>query len=572
MTRDDYKKIYSESYADLLVEYNGNENIFKKYKNSTIHKINDKYAVLYISNEKQEEFELNEFGYSVIPACFGIMKDSSQEASGINKLRNVPNLNLRGKGVLIGIVDTGIDYTNPIFQYADKTTKIVSLWDQSIDSDVKYQPDFLYGAEYSREDINAALKSETPFSIVPSKDENGHGTMLAGIAAGSEDPKNEFIGTAPESELIIVKVKPAKLFTKNFYALPEKALCYQENDIMMGVEYLVRMANKLKQPIAICIGLGTSRGAHDGSRPLSIFLSIYGNIPGIATIVAAGNEGNSAGHYYGTIDPATGFDTVELRVGEKEKGFCFEVWGESPNTYTIDILSPGGEYIPRIPAALSESRNITFLFEPAKVYVDYQLVESMTGDQLIFVKFRDPTPGIWKFKIYGKGDMAMSFHIWLPIRQFLEEGTGFIKPNPNTTITTPANAILPLTVTAYNSDDGSLYQNAGKGLNRLGNLTLSVAAPGVNVLAPSVDHSYASASGTSIAAAHMTGIAALMMEWGILRKNYSTMDTVIIKKYIVRGAKRNKETKYPNPDWGYGILDIYQVFETIRSDFIGRSS
>jgi subtilisin family serine protease len=179
-------------------------------------------------------------GYAVLPNLFGIASDAPLEASQILRLRNIPNYNLRGRGVLIGFVDTGIDYTNPVFSYADGTTKIISIWDQSLNTD--QVPDGMaYGTEFSRNQINEALKNNDPLSIVPSKDEIGHGTMLAGIAAGNEVPEKGFYGVAPDAELVIVKLKQAKANLKAFFRVPEDRLCYQENDINMGYQYLIKL-------------------------------------------------------------------------------------------------------------------------------------------------------------------------------------------------------------------------------------------------------------------------------------------------------------------------------------------
>lgn len=563
MTQEDRERIVSNDYADLLIVYSGDQSVLNEFEDATIRIINNLLAVVHVPVKQITENIIAELGYSVMPSLFGLISEGSLEASGITRIRNIPDFNLRGQGVLIGIIDSGIDYTNPIFQYADKTTKIVSLWDQTVFSD-NYPPNMLFGTEYTREQINEALQSANPFDIVPSTDEIGHGTMLAGVAAGNEVPESGFYGVAPDAELVVVKLKPAKTYLKDFFRIPEGALCYQENDILSAIEYLSYTAIRLNRPIAICIALGTSQGAHDGRGTLSSVLSQEAGNIGVAVVVAAGNEGNARRHYYGTVVPAIGYDTVELSVGENESGFSMELWGNSPNAFTIDVLSPSGEYVPRLRPSLDESINLSFIFEETTIVIDYQMVESQSGDQLILIRFRDPAPGIWRFQVYSIDDLDGGFHIWLPMEGFISNNTFFVRSDIYTTILSLGNARVPLTVTAYNHEDDSLYLKASRGYTRLNTIKPEIAAPGVNILSPTLNKEFAPVTGTSVCAAHTTGIAAMLLEWGVVNGNYSNMNTIDMKVFMVRGARRDLEQKYPNRDWGYGILDAFNIFDTIR--------
>lgn len=201
------------------------------------------------------------------------------------------------------------------------------------------------------------------------------------------------------------------------------ALCYQENDILQGIEYLRDIAIRLNRPLAICIALGTSQGAHDGRGTLSNFLSLQAETIGTAVVIAAGNEGNARRHYHGIIDQRVGYDIVELSVAENENNFSMELWGSSPDIFSIDILTPSGEYVPRIDARLDETFEFSFIFESTRIVVDYQMVESQSGDQLILVRFTDPAPGIWQFRVYGRGNLSMEFDIWLPMGNFISSDT-----------------------------------------------------------------------------------------------------------------------------------------------------
>jgi subtilisin family serine protease len=568
MTANESSAIISEDYADLLIEYGGDENILNGFQDSFVVIINYLQAVVHVPIQQISNRTILEFGYSAMPSLNGLISHASLEASGILRIRSVPNFNLRGQGVLIGIIDTGIDYTNRVFMKEDGTTRIAAIWDQSIATGPS-PTGLLYGTEYTREQINQALQSENPREIVPSMDTDGHGTMVAGIAGGSENTENDFVGVAPDAEFIIVKLKPAKRYLKQFFKVPEEAVCYQENDILFALGYLLDKAVVLQRPMAVCLALGTSQGGHDGRGMLNNYLSLIASTPGIAVVVAGGNEGIGRRHFYGVVNAVTGYELVEVNVGENEYGFSLELWGQAPSIFSIDVLSPSGEYIPRIAVGMDENREISFVFERTIIYVDYQMVEAQSGDQLILMRFENSSPGIWRFNVYERGDLNLGFHVWLPMGNFISENTYFTRSDSYTTTLSMGNAEPPMTVTAYNYVDDTLYLEASRGYNRLGAVKPSVAAPGVNLTGPTLEQGFTSFTGTSTSAAHSVGVAAMILEWGIVRNNLPGMSTTELKKLIMRGARRDLDMQYPNHDWGYGILDIYNVFDSLRTGLVG---
>lgn len=559
-------RIINEEYADFLFRYGESlQNIIERL-DVCVERVNYNTAAVFTPIANLPPNFIHIYGYSVFPACFGLMDISAVEASGVERVRNIPNLNLRGQGVLIGVVDTGIEYTHSVFQREDGTSKIVSIWDQNIQTENGAPEGFFYGTEYTQIQINEALASNDPLSIVPSTDTNGHGTYLAGIAAGNVSAANNFSGVVPDAELVVVKLKPPKEFLRNWWRIPQNVECYQSLDIMMGVRYLLEVAARLRRPISILIGVGTSQGSHDESGFLGSYLSTIAVESGDAVSIAAGNEGNRGHHYFGTVAVNMEYDTVELRVGPNETGFSLEFWGETPFTFSFDILSPSGEYIPRIPARLNESREIRFIFEQTIIDVDYQIIEAESGAQLILVRFTSPAEGIWRFRVYSSGNLLLNYHIWLPIHTFISDQTYFIRPANETTLTNPGNTTVPLVVTAYDHATSALYLNASRGFNRLNNITPTLAAPGVNVIAPALNNGFHSVTGTSVAAAHTAGAAAIILEWGIVRGNYVQMSTVEIRNLLIRGARRDPALTYPNRDWGYGILDLYSAYNSLRAD------
>lgn len=544
--------------------------------------VNDEYNIIYTPLDTVTPISLARYSYYTVPGLFSLLDSSSMEASGILTTFAAPALGNRGRGTLIGIVDTGIDYTNPLFRYQDGSTRIAGLWDQSIPAGGDTIPPGVpayyelsgasYGTEFTREQINQALASDSPLDLVPSTDTNGHGTFLAGIAAGGSLPEQDFTGAAPECELIVVKLKQAKRYLREFYLVSQDADAYQENDIMMGIKYLRVTAFRLGRPLIILIALGSNLGSHEGTSPLSSVVQDASRFLGRAAVIAAGNETGRAHHYFGTIPAGQEWDDVEIRVGPEEsgRGFTLELWASTADTYSVGFISPSGEIISRIPIIARNETSIPFLLEPTVITVNYQLIESGAGKQLIFMRFRNPVAGIWKVRVYNTQYFTGEFHMWLPSEGLVSDETVFLRPTPDTTITLPGNTAAPITVGAYNHLNNSIYIHSSRGFTPSGIVKPELAAPGVNVMGPSVGRRAGGSvpmttrSGTSVAAAHVAGAVASLYGWGIVESNQITMSQASVKSYLIRGARRNPALRYPNEEWGYGALDLYETFLRIR--------
>ncbi len=557
------EKVLSEDYADFMVDNGVALGELTAIADScSFNLIGDIYNVFIpISNLPNNLKE--KYGYGIYPNCYGLMDMNSIDISGITKIQNIPTLQLKGQGVLIGLVDTGIDYQHEAFLNADDTSKIAGIWDQTINSDAGNTENFPYGTEYSQAQINEALASDNPLAIVPSVDENGHGTFLAGIAAGNTNEANSFSGVVPNAEIVVVKLKQAKKYLQDFWRIPNDVVTFQKNDFILGIRYLEEFSKKANRPISIIIGIGTSQGAHDERGALSSYLSRLAANEGVCISICAGNEGNTGHHYMGNVETVP--DLVELTVGPNVSGFSMEFWGSSPTNFSIDIIAPSGEYIPRIPPRAKVSREIQFIFGNTLLNVDYELVEAQSGEQLILLRFRNPMEGLWSFQVYSGGNLAFQYHCWLPIENFLSAETHFNEPISDYTLTSPGNTFIPIVATAYNVENLALFISASRGYMRNENIAPTFAAPGVNLIGPNVPNGYRTLSGTSVAAAHTAGVGAIILEWGVVRKNYPEISTVEIRNLLIRGAKRDPRITYPNRDWGYGILDVYSAFEIFRS-------
>lgn len=539
------------------------------------------YAVIYLPLSEVLPITLGKYEYYSIPKLYTLLDTSSMEASGILPVFSQPALANQGEGVLIGFIDTGIDYQNPLFRNPDGTTRIAGIWDQTLPENQEELPlgvqdpsgllgSISYGTTFRPEQINQALKSEDPLSLVPSQDELGHGTFLAGIAAGGETSSGDFIGAAPKASIGVVKLKPAKQYLRDFYLIRPDAPAYQENDIMMGIKYLQLLSQETSMPLVICISLGTNWGSHQGSSPLSSALETASRYTGTVNVIAAGNETGLSHHYSHYLSDRQEWEDVEIRVASGERGFVAELWSDVAELYTIGFISPSGETVSRIPLTLGQDSRVTFLLEKTVITLSYLPAESGSGRQLIFFRFQDPAPGIWRVRVYNTLYLRGQYHMWLPVQGFASPETIFLKPDPDTTITCPGNTALPITVGAYDHRDGSIYLHSSRGFAIDGQIKPDLAAPGVEVFGPSSQLLPDGApyltrrTGTSVAAAHTAGAVASLLSWGIVEGNDPAMNSASVRGYLVRGADRSPAYTYPNREFGYGTLNLYQSFLQLR--------
>lgn len=570
--------VASEDFADFIAPYfTTPEEFIRSQGTDCIDFVNSTLAVVYVPLSTVTPSTYTSYTYSAVPKLYSLLDVTSMDAAGITAAGELPVLNNQGAGVIVGFVDTGINYTDSLFRNVDGSTRIIGIWDQTNNSDNSNNIEnetakpisafsALYGTQYTAEEINLALNSDNPASIVPTRDENGHGTFLASIAAGNRDERAGFSGAAPQASIAMVKLKPAKQYLRDFYLIQDGADAYQENDIMMGVSYLYFLARKYSMPLVVCIPLGTNIGSHMGMSRLGQYLNQVSLSNGSAVITAAGNETGARHHFRAVMDADTDEVTAELRVGEREAGFSMELWAENMGAYTVGFISPTGEVAREISVPLRGENTVSFLLEQTQITVYTQIADVSSGSQFIFMRFENPMSGIWRILIRNSLDIRETFHIWLPVRGFISDETYFLRPDPDTIITDPGNARYPITVTAYDHTKNSIYIHASRGYSLSGRIKPDLAAPGVNILGASVSgRRLTRMSGTSVSAAHLAGAAAILLNWGVLNANYPYLNTPVLKSIFVRGAQRNPALTYPNREFGYGTLNLYEAFLHLRN-------
>ena len=554
-----------ENFRNYIVRYNQNVNGTARYESNRYFQIIDElFGVIYVPPSQIPEPLISSYSYFSVPKCYTYMDQGSLGASGITRLHDHPYLKLRGAGNLIAVIDSGIDWRHEAFRNGNRT-KILCIWDQNASGTPS--EGVPYGRVFTREEINRALTFPDDVEELPPLDENGHGTMLAGTAAGNMIPEQGFSGAAPEAELVVVKLKPAKKYLRELYLISPSAEVFQEDDIMLAISYVVKTAFRYQKPLSVCIGLGSSLGAHRGEGPLSQYVGSVANFTQNAVAVAAGNEGLARHHYMGMINETNPRDILELRVGKPESlyGFSMEFWGESPDFYNVVIQSPTGERLPVSSALKNSTQELSFVFVETKVLVNYIPIERRSGNTLIFFRFLHPAEGIWKLETESRLNSPAMFHVWLPVQGMISEETYFLEASPDYTITAPGDASNGMTATAYQYRDNSLYIRASRGYNTDNLVKPDFAAPGVDIKVPLAGPlgGYGTASGTSLAAAQTAGAAALLFEWANIRGNEPFFFGNSVKNYLRRGAVREENMTYPNKEWGYGRINLYHTFELL---------
>ena len=558
------EKILSEDYRDFIISrLNPNELDEFVTEGTCEQKLRYLYRSIYLEKEKVDPLSFGKYSYNAIPKCFTLLDTEAMSQAGVLQIQNYPGLNLQGSGVLIGFIDTGIDYQNPVFRNLDGSTRILGIWDQTEQSG-RAPEGFSYGSEYDREQINRALRSANPLQMVPSVDRSSHGTFLASVAAGGANEENQFIGAAPEASIAMVKLKEAKQYLKDFYQIHTGAPCYQENDIMLGIEYLDRLARREKLPLVICIAIGTNMGGHSSLSPLTGLLELYSNISNRVVVIAAGNEANQRHHYLGQLEHGQAIEEVEIQVGEDVSGFTMELWTENPNLMEVSLISPSGGSTSRLPLRRDETFSYRYVFEGTKVSITYKLFLERSNAELAVFQLQAPTPGIWKIRVEAVQVTEGIFHVWLPMREFVNGETYFLKANPNTTFTEPGSTITAMTVGFYNGNDKSVAISSGRGYTRGNIIKPNFVAPGVNVIGAITRNQFAERTGSSIAAGITAGAVALMLEWILYQLGEDSVDSIQIRNLLTLGTERRSGEVYPNQEWGYGMLNLYRTFDEIR--------
>ena len=542
----------AENEWDLIVKYSGSLERVKELA-ARVVELQNEYAIITIRESEIENLaQIPEIEYIEKPKRLFFQVANGRRVSCIDAVQDA-RFGLYGQGVLTAVIDSGIEYENADFRNEDGTTRIRALWDQSLaPGEGRIPPEgYVMGAEYTAEQINEALNQSTLMDrrrIVPSEDISGHGTAVAGIAAGNgRNSGGRYAGAAPRSELLVVKL-----------GNPRQEGFPRTTELMQGIDYVIRKALELRMPVAVNISFGNTYGSHDGTSLLERFIDDLSNIWKSSICIGSGNEAASAGHTSGVMTPGRE-EIIQLAVQDSQTAISIQLWKEYTDIVDISLMTPSGVTVGPLQEILGPQR---FAVGGTEILLYYGEPSPYSTAQEIYIDMlpRETyiTGGVWRIILTPRKIVSGAYELWLPSENVLNKGTGFLFPTDHTTLTIPSTAGRVITVGAYNALTFVYADFSGRGYTRETNLIKpDIVAPGVDVTAAAVGGGYAQFTGTSFATPFVTGGAALLMEWGIVRGNDPYLFGEKVKAYFRRGARPLPGfTEYPNPQVGYGALCV----------------
>lgn len=542
-----------QELQELIIKYSGDIVRVANELGAFVEILDENYAIITLPvSEVPALYSIPEVIYIERPKNLLFFLSDSLRQACITFVQSKFGFNLKGRGVLVGVIDSGIDYTHPDFRSEDGTTRIAYLWDQSLTG----QPPmgFSHGVEFTMDQINEALLAPDPFSVVPSEDRQGHGTAVSGIAAGNGRASRGIqVGVAPEATLIVVKL--GNLGTQNFARTTE---------VMRGFKYIITRAQELGMPVSINLSYGTNDGSHDGNSLFETYIDDISEQWRTVISIATGNEG-AAGHHFSAIVTPNNPMRVEFVVSGNPQQVYLALWKNFADTFTYELISPGG----RSTGVLSNQQGPTSAtLDNVDVTIFYGQPTHYTTSQEIYFLLegqRAPiSPGFWTLVVDGEGIVDGRFDIWLPTVDVVANETAFLSPDVNITLTLPSTAENVISVGGYNAQINVSADFSGRGFTRSNIYPKpDIVAPAVDITTARAGGGYDSFTGTSMAAPFVTGSAALMMEWGIVQGNDPYLYGQRVKAFLQRGATRDFLIVYPSPLWGYGTLCLNRTMNEL---------
>ena len=541
------------------------ENALKKNNIDTYIILNNKLAAIYVPIDFDEKkldeipeistWELARPISSLIEITNNLNEgETVTTAAGTDYIYNNPYIKASGKGVMIAIIDSGIEYLHPDFINEDGTTKIISIWDQN--GEKSKEENYPFGHEITREEINKAIKENDP-SLT--QDNIGTGTIAAGICSGRGNLNSLYKGVAIDSELIVVKLKEYKdTYMKD-------KINYLSTDFLAAIKYVIDTSMKEEKFLIINLTVGDESTATTDLTVLDSF--DYLDFPGVIIVSGAGNEGNTDIHYEGKIRNKSITEDVLIQVGEQQ-ALTIVLTVNGMDKIGVQLISPAGE--------LSHMVNYKpeyypyegkFNIENASYKIVYSYPWLQSGNEYTYIYIKDIKPGIWTLRLLPEFIISGEYDIYLPNKNLISENTRFLDPNSFSTITLYGTTENMITVGAYNDKINSIWIGSSKGPVKRKRIKPDIVAPGVDIIGPYINKSYNTGTGTGVSSSIVCGVLAILVEYISKQKKGSKnlLYTRVLKTYLMLGATKQPIYNYPNPSQGYGILNLKETIDQIAN-------
>ncbi|MDD5948398.1 MAG: S8 family serine peptidase [Lachnospiraceae bacterium] len=540
---------------ELIIRYLGDISFLQSVYGATVTELLGGYAIVVIKEQFIDGLiEHKEIIYVEKPNNVFLNVQEEKRVSCINRLY-LPDYDLSGQGIVVAVIDSGIDYAHPDFRNEDGSTRILALWDQSATGG-EPPAGYARGVEYSREQIDEALlqtRVSEQLAIVPEVDLSGHGTFVAGVAAGNgRASRGRNSGVAPRSELLVVKLGP-----------PRQGSFPRTTELMTAVDYVVRYAISRRVPISINLSFGNNYGSHDGNSLVETYIdqAINGTFGTIC--IGMGNEGDTSKHSLGFLQ--NGISTVvPFSIAPNEGAVSLQLWKNYVDDFEISIMTPDGSLVGPLQRTLGVQR---YQVRNGELNIYYDLPKPYQQAQVIFI---DMIPqgtflpeGEWRILLNPLRIVDGRYDFWLPVSTATQPRTRFLLSDVDGSLTIPSSTANAISVGAYDSATDAMAAFSGRGYTRLLDVKPDLVAPGVDVTSCAPGGGYTVKSGTSIATPFVTGAAALLMEWGIVKGNDPYLYGEKVKAYLLRGARKLPGfSEWPNSAAGWGALCVQDSLPT----------
>lgn len=527
---------------EVIVKYHGDLAPIARDISASIELLGRGYAIITLARSNIGRLYLYpQIEHIELPKRLSIEGPYNLVSTCIRNVQSASTYGLTGRGVIVAIIDSGIDYTHPDFQTEDGSSRILYIWDQTASG--APPAGFSQGIEYTQSQLTDALRTGEPLAVIPNVDTNGHGTAIAGIAVGNgRASRGENIGVAPEADIISVK-----LGTRGFQSFA------RTTELMRAIKYVLQKAQQLERPIAINISFGTNNGSHLGVSLFETYISDMAMEWKTSIIVPTGNEGYAGHHYAGEVSSSQTFE-IDFFTAPGINSFFICLWKNIVDIFSVEIVFPNGR-----------TTGVIGIEKQIKVVRDGNIIASViygqpshySANQEIYFNFESTGgpigSGLWKLRIIAERIVDGRVDLWLPTLEEVTADTFFSGAMQYNTQTIPSTARRVISVAGYNDRLGSISEFSGRGNQNQALPNPDLAAPAVDILSAKTGGGYDSFTGTSIAAPFVTGSAALMMQWGIVNGNDPFLYGERIRAFLRLGANRSKN-EYPNPSFGYGTL------------------
>lgn len=478
------------------------------------------------------------------------------------------NTTLQGEGVIVGIVSTGIDYLNPRFLKSDSTSRIVAIWDQTL-QEGPYPQSFFFGREFSQKEINEALRrrelGEDPYEVVTHKDIIGHGTAIAGIIGGRTlEPGEPSMSVVPKCDFAIVKLKEAKNNTLRLSGIDRREVpVYQDSDISASIRYLSELQQRENKPMVVYLALGSNSGGKNGQTVVERHIDYYSQRRDFSVVCSTGNQGAAAGHASGILYRTGEENIVPLNVDFNEGSLYFSIYNFKSDRISLKLTSPTGETIKALTIPTVNGESLTFSLGQSTITVQYFEELQSIGDERVDVLIRNAPGGSWVIGVSGEYIVKGKYDIWLLQKELLRKETRFLEPDPNITLMTPGTARNILTTAYYNQDNNTVILESGRGFTRDGNIKPSFTTAGVNALTVGLNNKAIVVRGAAVGGALLAGAVAIIYEWGAVKKNDINLYPPKIRSYMISATIKDEGRIYPNEEWGYGGFSFQRLIENL---------